>query len=101
MTGAPERILRVHELTVLVARRLMEGDSFKDLWIEGEVSEATVSAAGHAYFTLRDNTSQIRCSLFATAAANVALMPAHRCAAARAWRPRRVHQGRHVQPSLR
>lgn len=75
MTGAPERILRVHELTVLVARRLMEGDSFKDLWIEGEVSEATVSAAGHAYFTLRDNTSQIRCSLFATAAANVALMP--------------------------
>ena len=75
MTGAPERILRVHELTVLVAKRLMEGDSFKDLWVEGEVSEATVSAAGHAYFTLRDNTSQIRCSLFASAAANVALTP--------------------------
>jgi exodeoxyribonuclease VII large subunit len=75
VTGAPERVFRVHELTVLVARRLMEGDGFKDLWIEGEVSEATVSAAGHAYFTLRDNTSQIRCSLFATAAANVALTP--------------------------
>ena len=75
MTGAPERILRVHELTVLIAKRLMEGDSFKDVWVEGEVSEATVSAAGHAYFTLRDNTSQIRCSLFATAAANVALTP--------------------------
>ena len=75
MTGSPERILRVHELTVLVAKRLMEGDSFKDLWVEGEVSEATVSAAGHAYFTLRDNTSQIRCSLFASAAANVALTP--------------------------
>lgn len=53
----------------------MEGDTFKDVWVEGEVSEATVSAAGHAYFTLRDNTSQIRCSLFATAAANVALTP--------------------------
>ena len=75
MTGVPERILRVHELTVLIAKRLMEGDSFKDVWVEGEVSEATVSAAGHAYFTLRDNTSQIRCSLFASAAANVALTP--------------------------
>jgi exodeoxyribonuclease VII large subunit len=60
---------------VLIARRLMEGDEFKDVWVEGEVSEATVSAAGHAYFTLRDNTSQIRCSLFASAAANVALTP--------------------------
>ena len=75
MTGVPERILWVHELTVLIAKRLMEGDSFKDVWVEGEVSEATVSAAGHAYFTLRDNTSQIRCSLFASAAANVALTP--------------------------
>ena len=75
MTGAPERILLVHELTVLIARRLMEGETFKDVWVEGEVSEATVSAAGHAYFTLRDNTSQLRCSLFATAAANVALTP--------------------------
>ena len=53
----------------------MEGETFKDVWVEGEVSEATVSAAGHAYFTLRDNTSQLRCSLFATAAANVALTP--------------------------
>jgi exodeoxyribonuclease VII large subunit len=53
----------------------MEGDTFKDVWVEGEVSEATVSAAGHTYFTLRDNTSQIRCSLFAAAAANVVLTP--------------------------
>lgn len=52
----------------------MEGDLFKDLWIEGEVSEAR-SVEGNVYFTLRDNTSQIRCSLFATAAANVPLTP--------------------------
>ena len=65
----------MHELTVLIAKRLMEGETFKDVWVEGEVSEATVSAAGHSYFTLRDNTSQIRCSLFASAAANVPLTP--------------------------
>lgn len=74
MTGAPERILQVHELTLLIGKRLMEGDRFKDLWIEGEVSE-TRAVEGNVYFTLRDNTSQIRCSLFATAAMNVALTP--------------------------
>jgi len=72
VTGAPERVLRVHELTVLIARQLMEGDTFKDLWIEGEVSEMR-AVEGNVYFTLRDNTSQIRCSLFAMAAASVAL----------------------------
>jgi len=75
LIGAPERVLRVGDLTVLLARRLMEGDAFKDLWVEGEVSETTSSAAGHVYFTLRDNTAQIRCVLFATAAAGVALTP--------------------------
>ena len=52
----------------------MEGDEFKDLWVEGEVSE-TRTVEGNVYFTLRDNTSQIRCSLFATAAQSVALTP--------------------------
>lgn len=71
----PERIVRVGDLSVLIARRLMEGDTFKDLWVEGEVSETTASAAGHTYFTLRDNVAQIRCTLFATAASRVALTP--------------------------
>ena len=71
----PERVLRVGDLSVLIARRLMEGDAFKDLWVEGEVSEMTASAAGHTYFTLRDNVAQIRCTLFATAAARIALSP--------------------------
>ncbi|HEY8655618.1 MAG TPA: exodeoxyribonuclease VII large subunit [Candidatus Limnocylindria bacterium] len=71
----PERIIRVGDLSVLIARRLMEGDGFKDLWVEGEVSEMTASAAGHRYFTLRDNVAQIRCTLFATAASRIALTP--------------------------
>jgi len=71
----PERVLRVGDLSVLIARRLMEDDAFKDLWVEGEVSEMTASAAGHTYFTLRDNVAQIRCTLFATAASRIALSP--------------------------
>lgn len=71
----PARVMRVGDLSVLIARQLMEGDTFKDLWVEGEVSEMTASAAGHTYFTLRDNVAQLRCTLFATAASKIALSP--------------------------
>jgi len=75
VTGAPERILRVGQLTARIGERLQSTDEFKDLWVEGEVSEASTSPAGHRYFTLRDNAAQIRCVLFATQAANVPLTP--------------------------
>jgi exodeoxyribonuclease VII large subunit len=73
--GAPERILRVGQLTARIGERLQSTDEFKDLWVEGEVSEASTSPAGHRYFTLRDNAAQIKCVIFATQAAKVALMP--------------------------
>ena len=71
----PDRVITVGRLTVQIAQRLQATDEFKDLWVEGEVSERSISAAGHVYFTLRDNAGQIRCVLFATQAANVALTP--------------------------
>jgi exodeoxyribonuclease VII large subunit len=75
VTGGPANIIRVGQLTVRIAERLLSADDLKDLWVEGEISEATVSSAGHVHFTLRDNAGQIRCVLFATQAANVALTP--------------------------
>jgi exodeoxyribonuclease VII large subunit len=39
-----------------------------DLWIAGEVSNLTRSAAGHMYFTLKDEGGQLRCVLFRYAA---------------------------------
>ena len=71
----PENVLTVASLTMKIAAKLQANDEFKDLWVEGEVSERTISAAGHVYFTLRDSAGQIRCVLFATNAANVALTP--------------------------
>ena len=52
---------------------IQSGDEFKDLWVEGEVSQARVSPAGHVYFTLRDNVGQLQCVLFASQAAQIAL----------------------------
>jgi len=46
-------------------KELLEVDPLlRDLWVEGEISNYVVSAAGHAYFTLKDATSQLRCALF-------------------------------------
>ena len=36
----------------------------QDLWIEGEVSNFSRSAAGHAYFTLKDEAASIRCVMW-------------------------------------
>jgi exodeoxyribonuclease VII large subunit len=35
-----------------------------DLWVSGEVSNLSRSAAGHAYFTLKDIGAQIKCVMF-------------------------------------
>src|SRR6266568_426329 len=58
-----------------LAEHIQSGDEFKDLWVEGEVSQARVSPAGHVYFTLRDNVGQLQCVLFASQAAQIALTP--------------------------
>jgi exodeoxyribonuclease VII large subunit len=75
VTGAPKHIIRVGQLSIRIAERLLAAEDLKDLWVEGEISEATVSSAGHVHFTLKDSAGQIRCVLFATLAANVPLTP--------------------------
>ncbi len=56
----PERkVWRVSELTAQV-RELLER-AFRDLWVQGEVSNFRVSPYGHFYFTLKDESAQLRC----------------------------------------
>lgn len=45
------------------ARALLEA-SFPPLWVEGEISNLSLPASGHAYFSLKDDKAQIRCALF-------------------------------------
>ncbi len=75
ISSAPSRVLRVGQLAMRLAERIQSTDAFRDLWVEGEVFQATRSDAGHVYFTLRDSAGQLRCVLFATQAAQVALTP--------------------------
>jgi exodeoxyribonuclease VII large subunit len=45
------------------ARMLLE-QGLARLWVEGEVSNLSRPASGHLYFTLKDDSAQLRCAWF-------------------------------------
>jgi exodeoxyribonuclease VII large subunit len=55
-------ILTVTQLTVQI-KNLLEGN-FPEVWVEGELSNLNVPQSGHAYFTLKDEHSQVRAVMF-------------------------------------
>ena len=62
--GFALRILQVSEVTRAVRDAVRAEDGLRDVWVEGEVGRVTVSSAGHAYFTLKDERSQLACVFF-------------------------------------
>ncbi len=57
-----EQVLTVSQITEYI-KEILE-TSFHSITIEGEISNWRPSSAGHIYFTLKDNTSQIKAVLF-------------------------------------
>ena len=49
----------------------------QDLWIEGEVSNSSRSAAGHVYFTLKDEVASIRCVMWRSLAERQTYLPSN------------------------
>ncbi|MEP7379911.1 MAG: exodeoxyribonuclease VII large subunit, partial [Chloroflexota bacterium] len=47
-------ILSVGDLTALVKNTLRSQPRLREVWVEGEVGQVSISAAGHCYFTLKD-----------------------------------------------
>jgi exodeoxyribonuclease VII large subunit len=50
-------------------------DQFPAVWVEGEISNLRTPSSGHAYFTLKDDTAQLRCVLFRGRGRRVAFQP--------------------------
>jgi exodeoxyribonuclease VII large subunit len=58
------RILGVSEVARAIKAAVREDPRLTDLWVEGEIGRVTVSSAGHAYFALKDERSQLQCVWF-------------------------------------
>ena len=63
--GTRRRIVTVAELTAGIRASLESG--FGELWVEGEISNCRVWNTGHVYFTLKDQTAQLKAVMFRTA----------------------------------
>ena len=63
LTQSPAvRAISVSELNRR-AKLLLE-DGIAKIWVEGEISNLSRPASGHVYFSLKDDTAQIRCAWF-------------------------------------
>lgn len=57
-------IQTVNQVTLFIKSLLDSAAQLSDIWIEGEVSNFKRAASGHCYFTLKDDTSELRCAMW-------------------------------------
>tara|TARA_B100000029_G_scaffold512804_1_gene610484 strand:+ start:648 stop:1988 length:1341 start_codon:yes stop_codon:yes gene_type:complete len=57
-----EKVYTVHEFNNEV--RLLLEKNYQSIWVEGEISNLASPASGHRYFTLKDESAQLRCAFF-------------------------------------
>jgi exodeoxyribonuclease VII large subunit len=65
----PDKVYTVSEITHLIKLELEH--SFPQVWISGEVSNFHRHSSGHLYFTLKDESSQLRAVMFRSEARQV------------------------------
>ncbi|MFZ0708615.1 MAG: exodeoxyribonuclease VII large subunit, partial [Terrimicrobiaceae bacterium] len=63
------KVHSVSELTKRVRELIERG--IGEVWVEGEISNHRRQASGHQYFTLKDESCQLPCVLFSSAAAGL------------------------------
>src|ERR1039457_887488 len=64
---APERRVWTVRALVLAVRSLVERQ-YSDCWVEGEISNLRIPDSGHLYFTLKEESAQIRVVMFRSSA---------------------------------
>ena len=71
--GPKRRVFTVSQLTDRL-QGVLETEFF-DVWVEGEVSNASFPSSGHWYFSLKDASAQIRAVVWKTAARLIRFKP--------------------------
>lgn len=57
--------------------RLLLEQEMGQAWISGEISNFSQPSSGHWYFTLKDDTAQVRCAMFRNSNRRVTFRPQH------------------------
>ncbi len=71
------RVFTVGEVTAYLRGLLEEDPLLSNIWVRGEISNYRPHTSGHLYFTLKDETSSIRCVMFRSRAAQLSFAPAN------------------------
>ncbi len=61
---AEHAVISVSEITQYLSDLLYEDPFFRNIWVRGEITNATRANSGHWYFSLKDDQSLIRCAMF-------------------------------------
>ncbi|MGE5328790.1 MAG: exodeoxyribonuclease VII large subunit [Deltaproteobacteria bacterium] len=71
------KILEVSQVNRYIKELFSRDLLLNGIWIKGEISNFKHHSSGHMYFTLKDNTSTLKCVMFQTQAARLRFVPAN------------------------
>jgi exodeoxyribonuclease VII large subunit len=74
-TKSPDRTWNVSELTQYIKELLEDDPPLQDVWLSGEISNFSRSAAGHIYFTLKDAGAALSCVMWRSVATGLTWRP--------------------------
>ena len=72
---ATRTVHSVSEITDLLKGLIEQQPHLQNLWVQGQVSNYSRSGAGHIYFTLKDDRTQIQVVIFQRSAAGLRFVP--------------------------
>ncbi|MEL7672120.1 MAG: exodeoxyribonuclease VII large subunit [Chloroflexota bacterium] len=69
--------LTVRQITIYIRDLIDQDPRLGDVWVQGEISNFTRASSGHLYFTLKDESAELRCVMWRSQAAWLGFEPAH------------------------
>ena len=72
---ATRTVRSVSEITDLLKSLIEQQPHLQNVWVQGQISNYTRSSAGHIYFTLKDDKSQIQVVIFRSSAIDLRFVP--------------------------
>ena len=69
------QVRSVSQVTRLVKGLIDREPELQDIWVNGEISNYKRAASGHCYFTLKDQSAELRCVMWRNAASRLRFGP--------------------------